>query len=108
MSLSKAFDKDNVDADRFAVPFLFQPGGGLPPVLGLRFRMLLEVLVRGEVVAAAGLVVASTYCFVDKLVCIIYIGGEAVGPFALGTAEPGCFSGVFDKVIAVFHGQSSL
>ena len=72
-----------------AVPFFAEPGGCLPPVFILRtgLRMLLEVLRRREVVAAAGLVVASAYGLVNEVVGIIDIGRETVGPFALGTAE---------------------
>ncbi len=93
-----------------AVPFFAEPGGCLPPVFILRtgLRMLLEVLRRSEVVAAAGLVVASAYGLVNEVVGVIDIGREAVGPFALGTAESGGFPGVFGEVIAVLHTQSSL
>lgn len=72
-----------------AVPFFAEPSGCLSPVIILRtgLRMLLEVLRGSEVVAAAGLVVASAYGLVNEAVGIIDIGREAVGPFALGTAE---------------------
>ena len=93
-----------------AVPFFAEPGGCLPPVFILRtgLRMLLEVLRGSKVVAAAGLVVASAYGLVNEVVVIVDIGREAVGPFALGTAESGGFPGVFGEVIAVLHTQSSL
>ena len=93
-----------------AVPFFAEPGRCLPPVFILRtgLRMLLEVMRGSEVVAAAGLVVASAYGLVNEAVGIIDIGREAVGPFALGTAESGGFPGVFGEVIAVLHTQSSL
>lgn len=93
-----------------AVPFFAKPGGCLPPVFILRtgLRMLLEVLRRREVVATAGLVVASAYGLVYEVVGVIDIGCETVGPFALGTAESGGFPGVFCEVIAVLHTQSSL
>lgn len=92
------------------VPFFAEPGGCLPPVFILRtgLRMLLEVLRGSEVVAAAGLVVASAYGLVNEVVGVIDIGRETVGPFALGTAESGGFPGVFSEVIAVLHTQSSL
>ena len=72
-----------------AVPFFAEPSGCLSPVIILRtgLRMLLEVLRGSEVVAAAGLVVASAYGLVNEVVGIIDIGRETVGPFALGTAE---------------------
>ena len=93
-----------------AVPFFAEPGGCLPPVFTLRtsLRMLLEVLGRGEMVAAGRLVVTAAYGLVYEVVGVIDIGRETVGPFALGTAESGGFPGVFGKVIAVLHTQSSL
>ena len=92
------------------VPFLLQPGGGLAPVLtlGPRFGMELEVLRRGEVVAAGGFVVAAAYCFVYEAVVVIDVGREAVRAFTLRTAEAGGLPGVFGKVVAVVHTQSSL
>ena len=93
-----------------AVPFFAEPGRCLPPVFTLRtgLRMLLEVLGRGEMVAAGRLVVTAAYGLVYEVVGVIDIGRETVGPFALGTAESGGFPGVFCEVIAVLHTQSTL
>lgn len=53
--------------------------------------MLLEVLGRGEMVAAGRLVVATAYGLVDEVVIIVDVWREAVGSFALRAREPGGF-----------------
>ena len=55
---------------------LLEPLWRLPPGVTPRagFGVLLEVLVRGEVVAAGGFVVASAYGFVEDVAIVIDVG----------------------------------
>ena len=57
--------------------------------------MFVEVLLRGAVVAAGGLVVAAAYGLVQHVAVGVYIAGEAVGSAALGTGVTGAAPGVF-------------
>ena len=74
-----------------------EPVGGLTPVFGAWFGVwvVLEVLRRGVVVAAAGFVVTSAYSLVQGLIVGVNVEGEAALAAAVGAGMAGGCSGVF-------------
>ena len=70
---------------------------------GPGFRVVLEVLAGGVVVAAAGLVVTAADGFVKGLSFGIDVKGEAALPAAVGAGVTGGGAGVFLEMIVVVH-----
>ena len=80
---------------------LVQPGGAIfPPVLaGFQVRMVREELLRGVVVAAAGLMVTAAHGFVQRVSVLIHIECEAAFPSTGRTGVAGGNPAVFLQVI---------
>ena len=67
------------------------------------FRVVLEVLAGGVVVAAAGLVVASANGLVERIAVVVDVEGEAALPATAGASVTGGRACIFLEVIVVFH-----
>jgi len=62
------------------------------PVRLPEFRVLFEVVGRGLVVGAGGLVVASADGGIKDVAGVIDVGTEAVGPVTVGASQSGCLA----------------
>lgn len=80
---------------------LIQPGGAIfPPVLaGFQVGMVSKELLRGVVVAAAGLMVAAAHGFVQRVSVLIHIECEAAFPSTGRTGVAGSNPAVFLQVV---------
>ena len=70
------------------------------------FRMIMEVLAWGAVVAAGGFVVAAADGFVQWVAVRIDVEGEAAGTAATWAGVTGGWACISLKVVVVFHGFS--
>ena len=70
------------------------------------FRIIVEVLARGAVVAAGGFVVAAADGFVEWVAVGINVEGKAAGTAATWAGVTGGWACVSLEVVVVFHGFS--